>query len=165
MAIEGLRHLALQFPETQAIAGVATAGIPHGVLLADRMNLPFVYVRSQAKSHGRGNKIEGQFNPGTKVLVIEDLISTGGSSIDAAAALSEAGGIPLAVLGLFSYKLPAAEARFNDAGIPCHTVTDFPRLIALARAEGYVNSDDMALLESWYHDPAAWSGRFTASFV
>lgn len=165
MAIEGLRHLAHQFPETQAIAGVATAGIPHGALLADRMNLPFVYVRNQAKSHGRGNKIEGQFDPGTKILVIEDLISTGGSSIDAATALTEAGGMPLAILGLFSYKLPTAEARFSHAGIPCHTVTDFPRLIALAQAEGYVNSDDINLLESWYHDPAAWSDRFTTTFV
>jgi orotate phosphoribosyltransferase len=158
-AVQGLAALAADYPNADAIAGVATAGIPHGTLLADRMGLPFIYVRSQAKSHGKGNQIEGELRPGNRVLVVEDLISTGGSSLQAVTALREAGLEVLAVLALFSYGFNEAQQRFADAGVPLATVSDYPTIIRIAREEGSVSEEEFEHLQAWYRDPRAWSGR------
>lgn len=142
--------------EPDVIAGTATAGIPHAALLADRLDLPLVYVRAKPKGHGRGNRIEGPLGDGQRVVVVEDLVSTGGSSLDAAAALREAGGEVLAVLAIFSYNLPRAAQAFAEAGVPLHALTDFDVLLDVAAAEGTVRPDQR-------RDVLAWRAALDAS--
>ena len=156
-AIDGLVGLAAEFGPLDGIAGVATAGIPHGALLADRLGLPFLYVRSKPKEHGKGNQIEGEVNPGSRLLVIEDLISTGGSSLQAVQALRDAGMQPVAVLALFTYAMSEASRRFQEAGIPLRTVTSFPEVIRIARESGAISLEEFGMLEEWYQDPPGWS--------
>lgn len=150
---------AATFEGVQGVAGVATAGIPHGVLLADRLGLPFVYVRSKAKAHGRQNLIEGELTPGHRYLVVEDLISTGGSSLQAVAALRAAGAEVAGVLAIFTYGFDEAAEAFSSANCPLRTLSHYDALIAEAMAEGYVNGDQEALLAAWRRDPIAWSER------
>jgi orotate phosphoribosyltransferase len=142
--------------EPDAVAGVATAGIPQAALLADRLGLPLAYVRAQAKAHGRGNRIEGRIDAGQRVVLVEDLISTGGSSLAAAEALREAGAEPVAVLAAFSYGLPAAEAAFAEAGIPLHALTTLDALLAEAEAQGSLDTSGLAALRDWRQDPEGW---------
>ncbi len=156
-AVAGLKLLSEEFHDIQGIAGVATAGIPHGTLLADRLNLPFLYVRSQPKGHGKGNQIEGEIRPGCRLLVVEDLISTGGSSLLAVKALQDAGMVPLAVLALFSYGLPQSEQQFSAANVPLRTITDFASVLEVAQNEGSISRDEFDLMHTWYKDPQAWS--------
>ncbi len=139
------------------IAGVATAGIAHGALLADRLNMPFVYVRAKAKEHGRQNLIEGEINGNERVLVIEDLISTGGSSVSAVEALKEAGCAIAGALAIFSYGFEAATSAFAQAACPLDTLSNYETLIAEAARSGYVNESDLELLKSWRINPRAWS--------
>ncbi len=160
-AIEGLAALSRNFRPLDGIAGVATAGIPHGALLADRLQLPFCYVRSQPKNHGRGNQIEGLVSAGQRVLVVEDLISTGGSSLQAAKALEAAGASVVAVIALLSYGFTEARVRFEDAGIPLESVSDFPTVLDVARESGFISEEEFEMLTPWYRDPRAWSDRFT----
>lgn len=141
----------------EVIAGTATAGIPHAAWLADLLELPLVYVRSQPKAHGRRNQIEGRLDAGQRVVLIEDLISTGGSSLDAVAALRDAGAEVLAVLGIFTYGLPAARAAFEAAGVPLHTLTSYEVLLDVAAEAGPFDAEALAVLRSWQQDPAAWS--------
>ena len=137
------------YPEVNTIAGVATAGIPHGMMLADALNLPFIYVRSKAKAHGRQNLIEGQLNPGAKVLVVEDLISTGGSCLKAVEALRAEGAEVLGVLAIFSYGFDRAKAAFEAANCPYETLSNYEVLIEEAVKSGYVVTDDLQLLKDW----------------
>lgn len=146
---EGLTGLARRAGDFDAVAGVATAGIPHATLVADRLGLPLAYVRSSAKSHGRQNRIEGRLSPKQRVVVVEDLISTGGSSLDAVEALRDAGVVVVATLAIFTYGFAAAERRFAQANCPLHTLTDYPTLIAEAQSAGYVNEDQIAALKDW----------------
>lgn len=146
---EGLTALARESGEFDAVAGVATAGIPHATLVADRLGLPMAYVRSSAKAHGRQNRIEGRLTPKQRVVVVEDLISTGGSSLAAVEALRDAGVVVVATIAIFSYGFDAAGTRFAEAGCPLHVLTDYPTLIAAAEAEGYVNADHLAALTEW----------------
>ncbi len=139
------------------IAGTATAGIPHAAWLAERLDLPMVYVRSQPKAHGRRNQIEGRLEPGQRVVLIEDLISTGGSSLEAVAALREAGAEVLAVLGIFTYGFPAAAAAFEAAGVPLYTLTSYPTLVEVAAEAGTFDAAALAALRSWQQDPVGWS--------
>lgn len=139
------------------VAGVATAGIPQAALVADRRGLPLAYVRSAAKGHGKGNRIEGRVKAGQRVVIIEDLISTGGSSVAAAEALREAGATPVAVLATFSYGLPEATKRFEEAGLAHATLTDFATLIRVAERVGVIGSSSLGTLREWRADPAAWS--------
>jgi orotate phosphoribosyltransferase len=131
------------------IAGVATAGIPHGALLADALQLPFIYVRSKAKEHGRQNLIEGHAPEGSKALVIEDLISTGGSSLQAVQALRDAGVEVLGVLALFSYGFERARQAFLEANCQLLTLSDYDVLIAEARRAAYINEDELNSLQQW----------------
>ena len=155
---DGLVRLAREHaPDADLVAGTATAGIAHGALLADRLRLPFCYVRSSAKDHGRGNRIEGRVEPGQRVVVIEDLVSTGGSVLSAANALREAGASPAAALAVFTYGFPDAEAAFSDAAVPLATLTHLDALARAAQATDALGDDALDVLAAWRRDPAAWS--------
>jgi orotate phosphoribosyltransferase len=143
-------------PDAEVIAGTATAGIPHAAWVAQKMGLPMIYVRDKAKGHGKENLIEGVVKPGQKIVVIEDLISTGGSSLKAALAVNEAGAIALGVLAIFTYNLDKATAAFVEAGIPLHTLSDYPTLLNVAVERGAIRSDDLELLQAWRQDPASY---------
>jgi len=141
------------------IAGVATGAIAQGVLVADQMNLPFVYVRSSPKTHGRQNLIEGRITGGETVVVVEDLVSTGGSSLRAVEALREAGTEVAGMVAIFSYGFQVAEERFRQAGVRLVTLSDYDTLIKLALESGYIKKDQMKLLEAWKKDPSGWDSK------
>ncbi len=142
------------------IAGTSTAGIPWAALVADQLGLPMAYVRPEPKSHGMGRQVEGPSGAGHRVVLIEDLISTGGSSIRCVEALRQEGAEVLEVLALFSYGLPRAEAAFQAAGVPLGVLATFADLAARAEENGILDPDDMASLAEWRADTAAWSRRF-----
>jgi orotate phosphoribosyltransferase len=144
------------FKEVEAIAGVATAGIPQGALVADAMSLPLIYVRPKPKDHGMGNLIEGKITPGQKVVVIEDLISTGGSSLKAVEALKEAGFIVLGMVAIFTYGFKIADQNFNNAGVKLITLSNYEALIEEAVKTNYVKASDLESLKVWRNDPANW---------
>lgn len=148
--------IATEYPGTEVIAGTATAGIPHAAWVADKLNLPMAYIRDKAKGHGKQNQIEGIISPGQKVIVIEDLISTGGSSLKAAQAVKEAGGEPLAVLAIFSYELDRATNAFSEAGIPLQSLSNYSTLIDVALGQGKIAAEDVELLQSWRRDPSSF---------
>ncbi|WP_068502240.1 orotate phosphoribosyltransferase [Paenibacillus kribbensis] len=145
-----------QYPETEVIAGTATAGIPHAAWVAQKLNLPMAYVRDKAKGHGKENQIEGRISAGQKVMVIEDLISTGGSSIKAAQAVEQAGAQPLAVLAIFSYQLDKATQAFAEAGVKLQSLSNYTALMEVALREGTIQEEEMELLRSWRQDPASF---------
>jgi orotate phosphoribosyltransferase len=145
-----------QYPETEVIAGTATAGIPHAAWVAQKLNLPMAYVRDKAKGHGKENQIEGRISAGQKVMVIEDLISTGGSSIKAAQAVEQAGAQPLAVLAIFSYQLDKATQAFEEAGVKLQSLSNYTALMEVALREGTIQEEEMELLRSWRQDPASF---------
>ncbi len=145
------------YPDVEVIAGVATAGIPQGALVADMLDLPFVYIRSSAKSHGMTNKIEGKLEPGQKVVVIEDLISTGKSSLNAVTAVRDAGGIVLGMVAIFTYGLSIAETNFNDHNCDLIALSDYNTMIGKAVSANYVGGDDKKSLLEWRKNPQQWS--------
>lgn len=142
-----------KYPEAQVVAGTATAGIPHAAWVAELLDLPMIYVRDKAKGHGRQNQIEGALAVGQKVVVIEDLISTGGSSLKAAQAVQAEGGEVLGVAAIFSYQFPDAEALFADAGIPCTTISHYTALLEAAREQGTITAEQETLLGEWRKAP------------
>lgn len=144
------------FPEVEVIAGTATAGIPHGAIIADKMTLPFVYIRSKPKDHGAGNQIEGRVLKGQKMVIIEDLISTGGSVLDAAAAVSREGADVLGVVAIFTYELPKASQNFKEAGIKLIKLSNYTELIAVAKLQGYITNDGLHLLKKFKEDQVNW---------
>lgn len=141
----------------QVIAGTATAGIPHAAWLADRLDLPMAYVRAQAKAHGRGNQIEGRIEPGQSVVVVEDLVSTGGSSLAAVEAVRSTGAEVLAVLAIFSYGLPAAAEAFTGDGVPLYPLTDLEVLLDVAREQERLSPEALEALRTWQQDPEGWA--------
>ncbi len=142
-----------RYPDAQVIAGTATAGIPHAAWVAELMDLPMIYVRDKAKGHGRQNQIEGSLQAGQKVVVIEDLISTGGSSLKAAQAVSAEGGEVLGVVAIFSYQFPEAEAVFAEANIDMTTLSQYTALLAAATAAGVITSEQEQFLSAWRQSP------------
>jgi orotate phosphoribosyltransferase len=144
------------YPQAELIAGVATGAIAHGALAADRLNLPFIYVRSEAKEHGLGNQIEGYFEKGQKVVVIEDLISTGGSSLNAVKALREAGCDVLGMAAIFTYEFKKASDGFETAGCKLNTLSNYSVLVDTAVATGYIGEAEVETLKKWRVDPAVW---------
>ena len=153
----GLKNLIEEnFPEVEVIAGTATAGIPHAAWVSELMNLPMCYVRSKAKGHGKGNQIEGKVSEGQKVVVVEDLISTGGSVITAVNALREAGCDVIGVVSIFTYELEKGREMLKEADITAYSLTDFSTLVTVANDKGYIRSEDMATLQEWKKDPAEW---------
>lgn len=145
-----------KFSDVEAIAGVATGAISQGALVADLLNLPFAYVRPKPKDHGMGNQIEGELKAGAKVVVVEDLISTGGSSLKAVEALREAGFEVLGMVASYTYGFPQAEVAFEKAGVTLYTLTDYEHVIAQAAATGYVSPDDVEILRKWRKAPQDW---------
>ncbi len=154
--IQFARRVMEEWPEVDVVAGVATGAIAQGALVADLLNKPFVYVRSSPKGHGLENLIEGDLKPGQKVVVIEDLISTGGSSLKAVEALRSNGADVLGMLAIFSYGFKVAEDNFSSAGVKYETLSDYQALINVAAEVGYVSSDDLSTLSKWREDPANW---------
>ena len=142
------------------VAGTATAGIPHAAWLADRLEQPMAYVRSSAKGHGRKNRIEGVVAAGDAVIVVEDLISTGGSALGAVEALRNAGAEVRAVLAIFSYQLDTAAQAFEDAEVPLHTLTGYSTLVDVAREQNDVSADALDTRHAWRRAPQAWSERW-----
>jgi orotate phosphoribosyltransferase len=145
------------FPDAEMIAGVATAGIAHGVMAADLLKLPFIYVRSKPKEHGMGNQIEGHMEPGKKVVVIEDLISTGKSSLQVVDALREAGAEVVGMCGLFTYGFPVAAEAFEKAGVPLYTISNYNALMEVAEEQKLVAPEQKDTLQQWRVDPANWN--------
>jgi len=144
------------FPDADAVAGVATGAIAQGALVADQLNLPFVYVRSKPKDHGLENLIEGDLQPGMKVVVIEDLISTGSSSLKAVEAIRHDGCEVVGMVASYTYGFPQAEEAFQKANVKLVTLTDYEHVLSQALDMGYIKDGDVALLHEWRKDPANW---------
>lgn len=158
--VDGFILLKDHFEECSAIAGVATAGIAWGALLADRLGLPFAYVRSKAKSHGLQNQIEGQLPTKSKVMVIEDLISTGGSSMDAALSVKASGFEVCGVMAIFQYGFPSAISLFEKNKLDFKTLSGFEVLLERALLRNYINQSEYENLKKWNQDPYLWSESF-----
>jgi len=144
------------YPGAELIAGVATGAIAHGALVADKLGLPFIYVRSGAKEHGLGNQIEGYYKPGQKVVVVEDLISTGGSSLNAVKALKEAGCEVLGMVAIFTYEFKKASDAFDSERCRLDTLSNYSTLVDAAVTSGYIGRSDVETLTKWRVDPANW---------
>lgn len=144
------------FPDVQVIAGTATAGIPHAAWVAEILDLPMVYIRSKAKDHGKGNQIEGRISEGQKMVVIEDLISTGGSVLEAVEAAKREGADVLGVAAIFTYELPKGVENFADKKAELVTLTNYSTLTDVALDMKYIDEADMTLLKEWKKDPANW---------
>lgn len=155
--VELARIIEENFPEAEAIAGVATGAIAMGALVADILNLPYVYVRSTPKDHGLENLIEGNLKPRTKVVVIEDLISTGGSSLKAVEAIRAAACEVVGMCALFSYQFPVSIKRFRDANVKLITLSNYSAMLEVAAETNYIQPFELATLEEWRKDPAAWT--------
>ena len=146
-----------KFLSTLAIAGVATGAIAQGALVADALNLPFVYVRSKPKDHGLENLIEGELKPGMKVVVVEDLISTGGSSLKAVEAIRNNGCEVVGMVASYTYGFPVAQKAFEEAGVELVTLTNYEHVVAEALETGYISEDDVELLNEWRKDPSRYA--------
>lgn len=155
--IEIARIIMERFPEVEAIAGVATGAIPQGALVADALCLPFVYVRSKPKDHGLENLIEGELKPGMKVVVVEDLISTGGSSLKAVEAIRNNGCEVIGMVASYTYGFQVAEEAFKNANVTLVTLTNYEAVVAEALRIGYIADTDVELLHEWRKDPAHWN--------
>lgn len=150
-----LAHAILaHFPQATAVAGVATGAIAQGAMVADELNMPFCYVRSKAKDHGMGNLIEGELPVGAKVVVVEDLISTGGSSLKAVEALRQAGFEVVGMVASYTYGFAVAEEAFAKTGVKLVTLTDYEHVVERALETGYIQDSDVELLHRWRKDPA-----------
>lgn len=145
------------YPDADILAGVATAGIPWGAMVADQLKMPYIYVRPKPKEHGLGNQIEGVLEPGQKVVVLEDLVSTGKSSLQVVDALRAAGAEVLGMVSIFSYGFPEATAAFEQAGCKLTPLTTYPVLIELATERGLVPAEALATLQAWQTSPATWN--------
>lgn len=157
--IEIGRLIAERFPEADAIAGVATGAIPQGALVADLLNLPFVYVRSKPKDHGLENLIEGELRPGMKVVVIEDLISTGGSSLKAVEAIRNNGCEVIGMIASFTYGFDVSVEAFKNAKVELVTLTNYNAVLDAALKTDYIAEEDIPVLQAWRKDPAHWTGK------
>jgi orotate phosphoribosyltransferase len=145
-----------KFPDAGLLAGVATAGIAWGAMAADQLKLPYIYVRPKPKEHGLGNQIEGYYEKGQKVVVIEDLVSTGKSSLQVVDVLKEQGLDVVGMVSIFTYGFPVATEAFQKASVGYHSLTDYPSLIELAVAKGIVSAGQQELLMKWRENPAEW---------
>ena len=154
--VELCRLIMEEFGEADAIAGVATGAIAQGALVADTLGLPYVYVRATPKNHGLENLIEGNLKPGQKVVVIEDLISTGGSSLKAVEAIRAAGCEVIGMAAIFTYEFPVAVENFRKAGVTLHTLSNYNSMLDAALATNYIKVEDIETLKEWRKDPANW---------
>lgn len=150
------------FGDAEVVAGVATGAIAQGALVADTLNLPFVYVRSAPKDHGLENLIEGNIKPGQKVVIVEDLVSTGKSSLKAAEAVKNAGGEVVGMVAIFTYEFPVAEAAFKNAGVKLLTISNYSAMVQAAVKTNYIQESDVETLKQWREDPEHWTPAATA---
>lgn len=154
--LELVHAILAHFPEATAVAGVATGAIAQGALVAEELAMPYAYVRPKPKDHGMKNQIEGQLPEGAKVVVVEDLISTGGSSLKAVATLREAGFDVVGMVASYTYGFLVAEEAFNEANVQLVTLTDYQSVVEKALETGYINKEDVPMLDEWRKDPANW---------
>lgn len=147
-----------KFSSADLIAGVATAGIAWGAMVSDQLKLPFIYVRPKPKEHGMGNQIEGQYTSGQRVVVLEDLVSTGKSSLQVVDVLRKEGLEVVGMVSIFSYQFEAGKSAFEKAGVELISLTDYPTLLQLAQKKGTVLPEQQEVLLNWRQDPANWSG-------
>lgn len=154
--VELCRNILENFEDVHAIAGVATGAIAQGALVADALGYPYVYVRSTPKDHGLENLIEGDLRPGQRVVVIEDLISTGGSSLKAVEAIRNVGCEVIGMVAIFSYEFPVAIEKFKEAKVPLITLSNYSALITAALNSGFIRESDVATLREWRKDPSMW---------
>ena len=147
-----------KFPDAELLAGVATAGIAWGAMVADQLKLPYVYVRPKPKEHGLGNQIEGFYEQGQRTVVIEDLVSTGKSSLQVVDVLKESGLEIAGMVSIFTYGFPLAKDMFSNAGITYYPLTDYPTLIQLAAEKQMITPDQLEILLKWREDPSGWKG-------
>lgn len=157
--IEITRLILERFGQVDAIAGVATGAIPQGALVADALNLPFVYVRSTPKDHGLENLIEGELKPGSKVVIIEDLVSTGGSSLKAVQAVRNFGCDVAGMVAIFTYGFPVAEAAFKEAKVTLTTLSNYDAVLEEAVRTHYIDESEIAVLQEWRKDPSNWEPK------
>lgn len=155
--LELARIILEKYADVDAIAGVATGAIAQGAMVADELNIPFVYVRSSPKDHGLENLIEGDLKPGAKVVVIEDLISTGGSSLKAVEAIRNAGCDVLGMIAIFTYGFPVSEKKFKEHKVNLTTLCDYDAILEEALRINYINQSEIAILQGWRKDPANWN--------
>lgn len=155
--VELCRVIEERFPEANCVAGVATGAIAQGALVADTLGLPYVYVRSSPKDHGLENLIEGNLVPGKKVVVVEDLISTGGSSLKAVQAIRNAGCEVVGMVAMFSYGFPVAQKAFRDADVELVTLSNYNAMLEAALATNYIREEDLETLREWRKDPSVWT--------
>ncbi len=155
--VELCRVIEERFPEANCVAGVATGAIAQGALVADTLGLPYVYVRSSPKDHGLENLIEGNLVPGKKVVVVEDLISTGGSSLKAVQAIRNAGCEVVGMVAMFSYGFPVAQKAFRDADVELVTLSNYNAMLEAALATDYIREEDLETLREWRKDPSVWT--------
>lgn len=146
-----------KYPDVEVIAGTATAGIPHAAFISQVMNLPMIYIRGKAKDHGKGNQIEGRIQKGQKIVLVEDLISTGGSVIEAAQAAEREGAVVLGCVAIFSYELQKGKDNFAASGYRIDTLSNYTTLLNVAHDTNAITEDELTLLQSWSNDPQAWS--------
>ncbi len=157
--LELSRLVAEKYPQAEAIAGVATGAIAQGALVADQLALPFVYVRSKPKDHGLENLIEGDLQPKSKVVVIEDLISTGSSSLKAVEAIRRADCEVVGMVASYTYGFGVAEKAFADAGVELTTLTNYEAVIHVALQQGYIKAEDISMLDEWRSNPSQWGTK------
>lgn len=148
------------FPEAEAVAGVATGAIAQGALVAEELGLPYAYVRPKPKDHGMGNQVEGELPKGVKVVVVEDLISTGGSSLKAVEALRQYGVEVIGMVASFTYGFPVAEEAFREASVTLYTLSDYEHIISEAAKTGYIKDEDLPVLAEWRKNPSEWKGDY-----
>jgi len=154
--LELVHAILANFPEATAVAGVATGAIAQGALVAEELAMPYAYVRPKPKDHGMKNQIEGELPEGSKVVVVEEVISTGGSSLKAVAALREAGFEVVGMVASYTYGFPVAEEAFKEANVQLVTLTDYQSVVEKALETGYINKEDVPMLDEWRKDPANW---------
>ncbi len=147
-----------QFADASLVAGVATAGIPWGVLVADQLKLPFIYVRPKPKEHGMGNQIEGHFKKGQKAIIIEDLVSTGKSSLQVVDILRKAGLEAEGMVSIFNYQFELASRAFQQQAIRLQSLTNYASLLTVARQKGIIGTEEMDILLKWRQEPENWTG-------
>lgn len=147
-----------KFGNAEVVAGVATAGVPWGAMVADQLKLPFIYVRPKPKEHGLGNQVEGDLKAGQKVLIVEDLVSTGKSSLAVVDVLRNCGAEPIGMVSIFNYRFKRAEEAFSQAGLPLISLTDYPALLETAVRRGSITAEQSTILLKWREHPETWTG-------
>lgn len=152
--------IAKEFPEATIIGGVATAGIPHAAWVADKLHLPMIYVRPKPKDHGKGRQIEGRFSKDDKIVLIDDLITTGGSVLNAVKATEKDGGNVIGVSSIFTYYLPDAKENFTKSGVKYAPLLSYPELLKRENESGHISSKQYNVLKTWHEDPWAWGKKF-----